>query len=118
MNKIEYVKSVNTTPINETRVNEINRIYKTKIEGQVAKLISYADMVDFFDEERRALGYKEIIDATKDMKIDFDEMGIIPLIDAYDNTFIVYLVYEKQWAKFNIMDKAIFKKKSTLEDVI
>ena len=46
------------------------------------------------------------------------KLGLVPVIDAYDNTYIVYSFFENVWAKYNIIDKTMFKKKENLEDVL
>ena len=52
------------------------------------------------------------------MKYDFVSKGLIPLIDAYENTYVVYMISEKKWAKYNIVDQVLFKKREKLESVL
>ena len=118
MTKEEYLDQVKVTKINEERVSEISTMYNNKIEGLVAKIISYADSVDFFDEERRALSYLEIKNAKKILDYDCIRDGVIPVIDSYDNTYIVYILYENMWAKYSLSDKILYKKRDALEKVL
>ena len=54
----------------------------------------------FFGDEKRLLSESEIINYKDELNIDLDE-DIIPLIDLYDNNFLIYNI-EKN--KFQIMD--------------
>lgn len=118
MNKQEYVNAAFGCEINNDRVKQIEKVYKVSLNDAVSKLISYAGSVSFFDEERRALTFDEIVYASKDLEIDFVEMGIIPLIDAYDCSYIVYLTKEGKWARFSSVDKTIYMKKDSLAAVL
>lgn len=62
--------------------------------------------------------YNEILNASKEYSKDFKALGIIPFIDAYDNDLIVYVILENVWAKFNMSDDIIFKKKDSLEKIL
>lgn len=118
MTKQEYIDSVSKYPENKDRITEISNLYGSKINGIIAKIISFADQADFIGEERRALSYNEILNAPKEYDTNFKELGIIPIIDAYDNDFIVYIIGEKVWAKFSLSDEVLFKRRSTLEEIL
>lgn len=100
------------------RIVSISEIYKAEFSGVIKNIISYADTTDFFDEERRALSYSEIENPNAELEFDFISERLIPVIDAYDITYIVYVIDEGKWAKFNIVDKSLFKKKDSIEEVI
>ncbi len=118
MSKAEYIELVNEADVKEERKKEICSIYHHELCDELVKVISVADTVDFFDEERRALSYREIVNASELLGIDVVTKGMIPVIDAYDCTFIVFLLNEKKWAKYNTIDKEVFKEKEKLEDII
>jgi hypothetical protein len=118
MNKKEYYDLVSNTEINKTREQEVTGLYKCEFDQLLLKVISAADEVDFFDEERRALSYKEILSPEELLGIDAINEGIVPVIDAYDCTFIVYLTKEAKWAKFSTVDKTIYKKRNALNTVL
>ena len=118
MNKEEYLNNLNTVEILSSRIKDVETIYKCNLNEKLSKIISYADSVSFFDEERRALSYKEIIDPINNIDYDFIIRGLIPLIDAYDNSYIVFVIKENKWAKYNIYDEVLFKKKNSFEEVL
>ncbi len=118
MTKQKYLEEVLMYPENAERIKTISDLYEKDISGVILKIISFADKVDFIDVERRALSYNEIINASKEYNKGFKELGIIPFIDAYDNDLIVYIISENQWAKYNLSDDILFKKKDNLEDVL
>ena len=118
MNKQEFLDAALACDIKEYRVKQIEKIYKVSLNDEVSKLVSYADTVDFFDEERRALSFEEIVDASEELEVDAVELGIIPLIDAYDCAYIVYLTKENKWARFSSVDETVYMKKASLAEVI
>lgn len=118
MSKKSYIDVINNAEINVERKKEITNIYSCEIEEKVLKAISVADSIDFFDDEKRALSYIEIKSASDVLEIDALSMGIIPIIDTYDCTYIVYLVKEKKWAMYSIDDGIIYKKTDELEDLL
>ena len=118
MNKQEFINSALVHEINEDRVKEISELYKVQLEEVIQKIISIADEVDFFDEERRMLSYDEIKSGSKLLGINVVEEGMIPLIDAYDCNYIVYLIRDGSWAKYTTVDKMMFKKRNTLEEIL
>ena len=92
MNKEEYLKEISNCEIDPKRIEEIEKRYNVKLDKTVKCIISYADKIDFFDEERRALSYDEILCPEEYLDFDFLSEGLIPLIDAYDNSYIVYIL--------------------------
>lgn len=118
MDKKEYIAAVKAHEISNKRVSTISKIYGSELDETLSKVVSLADTVDFFDEERRALSFSEIEKSDKELSFDFVSEGLIPVIDAYDMTYIVYIIAEKKWAKFNVIDKTVFKKKDNLEEVV
>ena len=118
MNKKDYIASVKETEVNSKRIKEVIKKYDLSLDDTLMRVISKADAIDFFGEERRALSYKEILDASSLLGIDATKEGIIPVIDSYDGTYIVYILWEKKWARFSIADKIAYKKRDTLEEVL
>ncbi|WP_019680655.1 hypothetical protein [Ruminococcus flavefaciens] len=118
MNKAEYMDAVKNAVIKQDRVDAITNIYGIQVNDTIAGIVSVADLISFFDEERRALAYAEILNPVEYMNIDFVTLQAIPLIDAYDNTYIVYMIREKKWAKYNSIDNVFFKKKDSFSEVL
>lgn len=118
MTKQEYLNNMMHYPDNPQRITRISDMYGTEISGVIAKIVSYSDNADFIAEERRALSFKEILNAAREYDRDFKALGIIPVIDAYDNELIVYVIDEKAWAKYSLSDDVLFKKKDSLEKVL
>lgn len=118
MNKQEFLDAALACDIKEDRVKQIEKVYNVTLNEEVSKLVSFADTVDFFDEERRALSFDEIVDANEELEVDTVELGIIPLIDAYDCAYIVYLTKEEKWARFSSVDETVYMKKDSLAEVL
>lgn len=118
MNKREYLDDVNECDVNEERVDSINKMYNVELDEYLSKVVSYANENVFFEKERRVLSFEEIIDSSDDYGVDFVEQEMLPIIDAYDNTFIVYSFKDKAWAMYNLSDDILFDEKDTLEEII
>lgn len=118
MSKAEFIKNIEKCDLNIQRIKEIEKKYKTNLTDFTAHAVSYADEQGFFDEERRALSYSEILNPIKFLKFDFIKAGLIPIVDTYDNTYVVYAIDEGKWAKFSLSDRVLFKKKDTFKEVV
>lgn len=118
MNKVEYLEAVVACEVDSKRVDQVETLYKIKVSELLAKVISYAGQVTFFDEERRALSFEGIMYASEDIGVDFIERKMIPVIDAYDLNYIVYMAEENTWAIYNVADDDIFEEAESLENVL
>ncbi len=115
MTKKEYLVQVTEREIEQEKVSEVEKLYKAKLPDTVQKIVSYAGKSIFFDDGVRTLSYDEIVDAEKDLHVNFSENGIIPLFDNGENDFIVYHLHDQVWSMFNIIDESIFMKRTSLE---
>lgn len=116
MSKSEYVKAIKACDIDDDRVNAIEKVYKTKLEPLVKKIVSYADQADFFDDERRAISYIEIYNPLRNMGFDFVKQGLIPFVDLYDNSYAVYVIATKKWGCFNTIDGMLYEEFESMEE--
>ena len=80
--------------------------------------ISGSNKTVFLDDNIRILSFDEIINAEKELHVDFKSNQIIPLVDCGENDFIVYHFFDKIWSKFNIVDETVFKKKNSLQELL
>ncbi|WP_028517448.1 hypothetical protein [Ruminococcus flavefaciens] len=115
----EYLGKIKELKIDEIKVNHIEKQYSEGIPKNVKRLISNCDKTIFFDNDNilRLLSFSEIMNAEKDLHVDFKSRNMIPLFDCGDNDFIVYNYKDANWAKFNIIDEVIFKTENNLEEV-
>lgn len=118
MNKKEYLKKILTLEIDEKKVSLIEQQYSTSFPKIVKLIITNSDETVIFEDDSRALSFSEMVDAEKDLHVDFKLKGIIPLFDCGDNDFIVFHYNNKKWSKFNIIDEISFKEKNTLEELL
>ncbi len=118
MDKKEYYKNVMSCDVDDNKVEAISRIYNAEISDELKHFISYADKVDFFDDERRALRYAEIENPADVMEIDFVGMGYVPIVDAYDNSYIVYILKDSIWARYNSIDDMVYVEGQNIEDLL
>ncbi len=55
---------------------------------------------------------------TRRASISISRMFFIPVIDAYDFTYIVFDFENNKWAKFTTTDQVMFKENNSIEEVL
>lgn len=94
-------------------MNELKNINNNELQ-EILKYVE--DEPVFFYDEMRLLSKEEIINYKKELNIEMD--NIIPLIDLYDNNFLIYNINENVFEKLNIVDKTIFGKINSIEEYL
>jgi putative inositol monophosphatase len=118
MEKREYLDKVEQAAINSDKVEKVTKLYGAEMPDIIQRILSSAEEAVFFDDGVRILSYDEIVDAEKDLHIEFARKGIIPIADCGENDFIVYHFRDDIWSKFNIVDESVFKKKKSIEELL
>lgn len=70
----------------------------------------------FIGEEMRLLSDGEIVNYKEELNLETD--NIIPLIDLYDNIFLVYNIGEDVFEKLSISDETTFGKTKTIKNYL
>lgn len=118
MKRAEYLEKIETTGVDPKTVAKIEMLYGHPIPTYIQKMVSFSEESVFFDDGYRTLSLAEILDAEKDLHVDFVGQNMIPLLDCGDNDFVVYLFHDELWPKFNIVDACFFKRRASLRDLI
>lgn len=85
--------------------------------NELQEILKYVgDEPLFFYDEMRLLSKDEILNYQEELNIKMD--NIIPLIDLYDNNFLIYNINENVFEKLNIVDETIFGKTNTIENYL
>lgn len=114
-----FMEELSQQAINDEKVTLIQKVYSTHLPDEVSRLIAFtSDNSIFIADERRLLSFKEILHAADTMHVDFVRYGIIPLIDCYDNDFIVFNFKTQSWSMFNIVDQISFNDGQELKDLL
>jgi len=112
-----YLKISKNKKIDEELVKLVEKTYNTKITDESVKCLISKKKASFY-ENYKVLSNSEIINANKDLKMDFIGKRILPLIDCSDNDFIVYNLNNKKWSMFNIVDGVSFKVRNSLNELL
>ena len=89
--------------INENNINN----------EELLKLIKYIkEEPVFISDNIRLLSIEEILNYKEELKID---KLIIPLIDLYDNNFLVFDIEKKEFQMLDISDEQFWKKVNSIE---
>ena len=115
----EFCQKIKTVKINESKIRQIEKIYGS-LPDEVQRIISLSSRTIFFSNKEgyRTLSISEIIDAEKDMQINFVKEKMIPIIDCSDNDFIVFHTDTKTWSKYSLDDNSIYKETNKFEDLL
>ena len=114
----EYLRSLVNVKKDKKKAKKISDIYTNNLPDIIMKIVSNGEKTIFLDNGIRALSYDEIVDAERDLHVEFGNNGMIPLFDCGENDFIVYHFSNDKWSKFNIVDKVVFKTREKLEDLV
>ena len=117
MTKKQFLVKIESSEINLNMINPIIKIYGNIKSEQIKKMLSIQKDTLFFDDYR-VLAHDEIINANTELHVPFTKKKIIPLIDCGENDFIVYNVVKDNVCKFNIVDEAYFKERTSLTDIL
>jgi len=118
MNIHDFIREIEGQSVNVQFADKLEEIYGTQIIEYVKKLFSVSSGGVFFESADilRLLSHKEILDATKELNVDFIGLQIIPIFDTGDNDYIVFDIENNSWCKFNIVDSVKYKHRSSLND--
>ncbi|MBP3717001.1 MAG: SEL1-like repeat protein [Paludibacteraceae bacterium] len=124
MNLKKFIEKYTTAPIKEKKVAEIVKAYGAELPEEVQHFVSACGNEPLFLEDDktnadfRVLSFDEIVDAEEDMDTDFKSMKMIPLIDCYDNQFVVYKFEEQCWAMYSFDDDNSWDENPSLGDFL
>jgi len=112
---IEKLKSVSVVT---EKVEDMQKEYGTEFSQEMKSIISQSIEPLFFEDNSRMLSYGEIFSADIEYDNNFKELGIVPLIECFDNDFIVYNIRTGMYEMYNIIEKIAFNENKTLKDVL
>lgn len=89
-----------------------------KINNQnLNTILNYvSDEPILFEENHRLISKREIENFENEYQCKID--GIIPLIDVYDNDFIVYICDKNAFGMYNIVDELLFNEDYDVTEII
>lgn len=109
---------MNSDELKERKIaNDLN--CKTKISlidnDELNLLMSYVNSDPIFFNEKRLVSVDEINDYKEDLLINIE---CIPLIDLYDNYYVIYNLKENEFQIYDISEDIIVKKNITIKNYI
>ncbi len=116
MDGIEYIKKLDTKALNQKNIDKLESKYNSEFPIIINKIISTNQKPIFLDNEFRVLSYAEILNANKQLGVDFISLHLIPILDCYNNDFICYNFKIKKWCMFNVIDECVFNERKDLKD--
>lgn len=118
MKKTEYLGKIMTMKIDDAKVKKIESVYGNNLPDLLKRIVSNNSEAEFFDDDTRVMSFDEILDAENDLHVAFHLKGMIPVMDCGENDFIVYHFSDNSWSKFNIVDETMFRKGSSIEELL
>ena len=114
----EYIESTKNVQMDEKKIKLIESVYCNSFPDFVKKIISNLNETLFFDDEKKMLAIKEVINASENLEINFQEIKILPLFDFYDNNFLAFDYNHNKWCMFNISDQVQFDIEKSFEGLL
>ena len=118
-----FLNKYTTAPIDEKKVAKVVKAYGWDIPEELQHFISACKREifvenDSFSADFKVLSLDEIIDAETDLGIDFRALKMIPVIDCYDNQFLVYQMDKRNWGLYSMDDDIIFDENESMEELL
>lgn len=116
--KKEKNESKNNNIIKENKPHVLNFDDFLQINNEkLNKILNYInDESVFFKEDARLISKSEIENFEKECQCNIN--GMIPLIDVFNNDFIVYICDSDLFGMYNIVDELLFDKNYKIDEVI
>lgn len=107
MKKSEFIELLQHKSIDTAKVKKIEERYNCHISDEFKRIVSICNDGYVFsdDEEGRFLSLAELLNAEGRLKVEFSEIGLIPVFHKHDNDYIAYRVDSQSWTMFNILDE-------------
>lgn len=118
MDIMDFLISLGQGSRDEQSAEKIEQVYGVRLKDDIKQVLSKKPEGIFFasDDILRLLSCEEIIDASRNMNVDFVGLKLIPIMDTGDNDYIVYDIEKRSWCKFNIVDNTKFKQRKSLKE--
>ena len=117
MTMTECLVQINNIEIDSKVHRTLSETYSSTFPSIVERIVTFFQTGGFVCDYR-FLSLDEIEHADEDLHVDFINRKILPLIDCFDNDFIVYDFHGKKWMKFNIIELVAFNVKDSLEELL
>ena len=114
--KNEFLQIVNDAVVDEDLVNKLEEKYNHTFPTLVKKIISLSNE-PIFGEDWRNLQYVEILDPEKTLKYNFAERNQIPLLDVFDNNYLVFDYSDSLWKAVNLTDEVEYDEAEDLSSL-
>lgn len=98
-------------------IKGLEKKYNITIAGQLKEILLFCenDPIHFY-EQRRLLSIDEILNYNLELQIE--DKNIIPLVDCYDNDFLIYDVESKTFMFCYIVDGIKYDKLNDINEFI
>lgn len=94
-----------------TQAQDVFELYKCPPVKEICGILNLCEQsIDLGDGfALRFLSIDEILNPAENFGTDYSEIGIIPLIDTFNNDFLVYNVNERMFQMYNISEDIDFE---------
>ena len=117
MDKDILLKAIEETSINTSTVQAVESIYG-KCNNEEAKKLITISANPIHSNGWRVLSLNEIMKASEQLQVDFADRGLLPLIDYFDNDFIVYDLKDAYWEMYNIVEDVKYMRTDDLSSLL
>ena len=104
--------------LENNKCDVIENQWKCKLPYNIKAIFASVENREFVEGKTfiRALSLDEIANSSNELLINFQKLGLVPLLDLCDNDYVVYHIKENCWYKFNIVDEILFDRQQRIID--
>lgn len=118
-----FVNKYSTAPIDEKKVAKVIKAYGWDLPEELQHFISACKNEIFVENDSSSADFRvfsldEIINAETHLNSDFKSKKMIPVIDYYDNQFLVYQIDKRNWGLFSMDDDIIFDENESMAELL
>ena len=103
----------------EMLLKKVEELYNVVLDERLRQVLQLGGTAHYSGKPAiRFMGLEEIVNAEAYLHVNFNEIGLLPLFDLYENDFICYSRLDEAYCVFNIIDHSRYYKEAALETVL
>jgi len=106
----DFIQQLDQIQVDEFAVQALNEHFQCQLPQEAQKVVSFQTEGFFFDDSigYHLLSLKQILQASRELQVDFQFIRLMPVMDISSNDFICFDYSLNTWCVYNIVDETRF----------
>lgn len=113
-NIAEYLEEITIKSIDMNQVKHVEELIGKELPEIIKQILSTNIDPVPLEDDMVLLSYDQIIHSESYYGYDFLVNGMLPLIDLFENDYVVYLINENKYGKYNTIMEMLYDSNETL----